>query len=153
MMSRLTATAALFCSFILVSTSAAGSEKDVLHALLNAFLEGVDTIEAHERFWADDLVYTSSNGSRTDKGEILAGMRAAVGQNEAGDAPTYSAEDVDIRLYGTTAIVAFRLVASAPGDDETASNYLNTGTFLKRNGQWQVVAWQATRVPVESELP
>ena len=63
MMSRLTATAALLCSFILVSTSAAGSEKDVLHALLNAFLEGVDTIEAHERFWADDLVYTSSNGS------------------------------------------------------------------------------------------
>jgi len=25
--------------------------------------------------------------------------------------------------------------------------FRNTGTFLKRNGKWQAVAWQATRVP------
>ena len=27
------------------------------------------------------------------------------------------------------------------------TQYLNTGTFQKREGEWQVVAWQATRVP------
>jgi len=26
--------------------------------------------------------------------------------------------------------------------------YFNTGTFLRRNGAWQVVAWQATAIPV-----
>ena len=26
-------------------------------------------------------------------------------------------------------------------------NYFNTGTFLRRDGLWQVVAWQATRIP------
>jgi hypothetical protein len=26
-------------------------------------------------------------------------------------------------------------------------NYFNTGTFLRRDGLWQVVAWQATRMP------
>jgi len=28
-------------------------------------------------------------------------------------------------------------------------NYLNTEMFLKRDGIWKVVAWQATRVPEE----
>ncbi len=26
-------------------------------------------------------------------------------------------------------------------------NYFNTGTFLKREGKWQAVAWQATIIP------
>jgi hypothetical protein len=25
--------------------------------------------------------------------------------------------------------------------------YYNTGTFLRRDGEWRVVAWQATRIP------
>jgi len=28
-------------------------------------------------------------------------------------------------------------------------NYLNSGTFVKRNGKWQVVNWQSTRMPNE----
>jgi len=46
-------------------------------------------------------------------------------------------------------VVAFRLVAT-PVDkfgEDAILNYLNTGTFLKRNGIWQVVAWQATQMP------
>jgi hypothetical protein len=27
------------------------------------------------------------------------------------------------------------------------SQYFNTGTFLKREGEWRAVAWQATRIP------
>jgi hypothetical protein len=38
------------------------------------------------------------------------------------------------------------------GVDRSASEpmttyYLNSGTFVKRDGQWRVVNWQATRVP------
>ena len=29
----------------------------------------------------------------------------------------------------------------------STENYLNTGTFLRRNGEWRAVAWQATREP------
>jgi hypothetical protein len=25
--------------------------------------------------------------------------------------------------------------------------YWNTGTFVKRDGEWRVVAWQATKIP------
>jgi hypothetical protein len=31
------------------------------------------------------------------------------------------------------------------------TKYLNTGTFLKRNGKWQAASWQATRMPRPAE--
>ena len=60
-------------------------------------------------------------------------------------------EDVDIRVFGSTAIVAFKLVGSSVSKAATSTTYyFNTGTFVKRNGQWRAVAWQATKIP-ESE--
>jgi len=64
----------------------------------------------------------------------------------------YTAEDIRIQQYGTTAIVAFRLVATTERDGTTqVANLLNSGTFLKRNGKWQVVNWQSTRMPQSAE--
>ena len=134
----------------------ATSEADIqaLRTLLDDFLANAGAASAHERFWAEDLVYTSSDGTRRNKAEILAGMQEAEGgpagepAEELADtaAPTYSAEDVDIRVYGTTAVVAFRLVIVPPsGSGEETRYNLNTGTFLKRNGMWKAVAWQSTR--------
>ena len=68
---------------------------------------------------------------------------------KAGDEATvFTAEDIRIQQYGDTAIVAFRLVGTSDKDGRKAvSDYLNTGTFLKRDGKWQAVAWQATIMP------
>lgn len=33
------------------------------------------------------------------------------------------------------------------GKINEVANYLNSGTFLKRNGKWQVVNWQSTKMP------
>src|SRR5688572_33073822 len=30
---------------------------------------------------------------------------------------------------------------------KSVANLLNSGTFVKRNGKWQVVNWQSTRMP------
>jgi ketosteroid isomerase-like protein len=126
-----------------------------LTRLLNEFLAGAshDDIKVHERFWADDLIYTRSAGVRTNKHEILESLRA--GPGAPGEPPvTYSAEDVRIHQYGDTAIVAFRLVGRTGGDAPSTQDYLNTGTFLKRNGEWRAVAWQATKVSgAEPERP
>jgi ketosteroid isomerase-like protein len=65
---------------------------------------------------------------------------------------TYTAEDIRIQQYGNTAIVAFRLVSTVEGrGNPEITKYFNTGTFLKRNGKWQVVAWQATKIPGADE--
>lgn len=123
-----------------------------LTRLLNDFLAAASRNDPamHERFWADDLIYTGSSGRRLGKADILREVRSE-GPSKAGEESTdYSAEDIRIQEYGTTAIVAFRLVArTQKGDQTETANYLNSGTFLKRDGKWQVVNWQATKVPAD----
>jgi hypothetical protein len=131
-----------------------------LTKLLKDFLAGasVNDIGIHDRFWADDLIYTSALGRRKGKADIMRELRAEAATPTATPKPkedetaVYSAEDIRIQQYGTTAVVAFRLVATTKKADTTEiANYLNTGTFLKRDGKWQATAWQATRMPAEAE--
>ena len=65
---------------------------------------------------------------------------------QAGDV-VLTAEDIRIRQYGDTAVVAFRLLGSPEDGSGKVMEYLNTGTFLKRDAEWRVVAWQATIIP------
>jgi len=123
-----------------------------LTRLLNEFLAGAGRNDAavHDRFWADDLIYTRSAGVRTNKEEILKGLKVPAPAPKPGDPVTvYTAEDIKIQQYGNAAVVAFRLVSTTTKADgtKTTGNNLNTGTFIKRNGKWQVVAWQSTVVP------
>lgn len=128
-----------------------------LARLLNEFLEGAGRNDAgiHDRFWADDLIYTRGVGQRIDKAELMKGVRSAPARKADDPVTTYSAEDVMIRQYGNAAVVAFRLVGitTRPNGERTVSNHLNTGTFIKRDGRWQAVAWQATPVPDPAPKP
>jgi ketosteroid isomerase-like protein len=121
---------------------------------LHYFLKHSATEEAHAKFWADELVYTSSNGTRFGKDDIMQGFADTEesGQDaEASETPdvVFTGEDVNIQVFGTTAIVTFRLVGT-PDDGSELLQYFNSGTFLKRQGRWQVVNWQATIIPQES---
>jgi len=118
-----------------------------LTSRLNEFLDAAGRSDhaVFDRFFADDVIYTRSAGVTVDKSEIMKNIDrrdSAVGTNK------FSAEDVTIHDYGTTAIVNFRLVAQSEKDGKAStSHYRNTATFLKRNNGWQVVAWQSTKVP------
>src|SRR2546423_10504077 len=126
-----------------------------LTKLLQDFLVGASKNDPamHDRFWADELVYTSALGRRKGKADIMRELREetkATPKPEEGTA-IYSAEDIRVQQYGNTAVVAFRLVATTDkAGTTTVANYFNTGTFLKRNGKWQVIAWQATALPKDS---
>jgi ketosteroid isomerase-like protein len=120
-----------------------------LTKLLNEFLAGASQNDAamHDRFWAEDLIYTGSSGRRRGKAEIMKDVRSAPAPKPGDPKTVYTAEDIRIQQYGNTAIVAFRLVATTEKDGKTeVANYLNSGTFLKRKGKWQVVNWQATKM-------
>ena len=125
-----------------------------LTGLLNEFLAGAGRNDpsVHERFWAEDLIYTGSSGRRVGKADIMRDVRSAPAP-KAGDPQTvFTAEDVRIQQYGDAAVVAFRLVGTtARGGATEVSKFLNTGTFLKRGGKWQVVSWQATKLPRAEE--
>jgi ketosteroid isomerase-like protein len=121
-----------------------------LTKLLNDFLAGASRNDAaiHERFWADDLIYTRSAGRRVNKAEVMHDVRTAPAPKPTDPKTIYTAEDIQIQQYGDAAVVAFRLVATTEsGGARHVANLLNSGTFVKRDGRWQVVNWQSTRMP------
>ncbi len=134
----------------LMAQSAVASDVEELTGMLQDFLANSDKEAAHERFWADDLVYSSSAGLRFGKADIMSGFESSSAEeNTAPPEVAYSGEEVDIRIYGDTAVVAFKLVGT-PTDKASGASvmyYYNTGTFLKRDGVWKAVAWQATQIP------
>jgi hypothetical protein len=122
--------------------------QDSITRLLQEFLAKNDDPAQHERFWAADLVYTSSKGDVTSKAEIMKALSGAKA-DPIDPKESYSAEDILVRPYGTTAALTFRLVRHTP--DGKLQYYRNSGTLLLRDGKWQVVTWQATKIPDAAE--
>lgn len=138
---------------MLDAVPASDTAKAELTAMLHHFLKNSAAEETHAQFWADDLVYTSSNGTRFGKADIMTGFASDPGGEADAEAADdgdpqmeYSGEDVNVQVFGTTAIVTFRLVGT-PDDGSAPQEYFNSGTFLKRQGRWQAVNWQATMIP------
>ena len=153
-MTRLTLS--LILLFLSASAGVAQTPPDSaeLTKLLNDFLAGASRNDpaVHERFWADDLIYTRSAGRRVTKPDIMRDVRSAPAPKPDDPKTVYTAEDVRIQQYGDTAIVAFRLVSTTEiSGTKHVANLLNSGTFVKRNGKWQVVNWQSTRMPRTEE--
>jgi ketosteroid isomerase-like protein len=96
----------------------------------------------HQRFWADDVVYTRATGLVRTKADIMAGFS---GDQPPADEMRWSAEDVLVRPYGDAAALTFRLVGRAA--DGSTKQYRNSAMFLKRDGEWRAVTWQATPIP------
>ncbi len=141
----------LFSFLVFIYTNFAQSKanspeqtKTELTLLLTDFLAHSDQIKYHESFWADDLVYTSSSSKVMNKSDILNSFKEK--QSESTEpSSVFSGEDILIRLYDNMAALTFRLVEHKP--DGKFQYYRNSGAFLLRNGKWQVVTWQATKVP------
>src|SRR5882724_2835455 len=109
----------LLCSALLLSMVGAvhpqaAPDSAELTRLLQDFLAGAgrNDVAMHERFWADDLIYTASAGRRIGKADIMKEVREE-GSPKPGDETTvFTGEDIRIQQYGDTAIVAFRLVGT-----------------------------------------
>jgi len=143
---------ALFVLYLVSFNLLQADEKQVLETLLTEFLAG-QTEAHHARFWADELIYTSSNGTRFGKAEIMASFAEPAEDSKESEESVpetkYSASDIDIRVHKDHAIVAFKLIATQ--GDKVIQTYWNTGTFAIRDAGWQAIAWQATMIPQDSD--
>ena len=140
----LIALSALVLAACVHAPRAANNAPAQITAQLDRFLAGVSAGDAsvHDWWWADELIYTSSNGTRFGKRTIVDG--AAQAPDPDAKPVTYTAESVRVTSYGQIATLAFTLVADS---ESSRTAYLNSGTLRLRAGQWQVVQWQATKVP------
>lgn len=130
---------------LVLPTAAYGADaKTEISDLLHHFLDGATRNDAtiHQQFWADDLVYTSSAGTRFGKTELMAGVTSHGELSEQDIALRYGADDIQIRIYDNTAVLTFTLVGQS---DTEQLRFYNMGTLVKGEHGWQVVAWQATK--------
>ncbi len=102
-----------------------------------------------QEFFADDVIYTRAVGVTVTKADILKNIDVRAASDPQA---TYEADGFTVHPYGEMAVVNFRLIMhNNEGGKATTAYFRNTGTFMKRNGKWQAVAWQATKVPETSK--
>jgi ketosteroid isomerase-like protein len=89
-----------------------------------------------------DFVLIWTNGGRTDRASLLAGAKA-----RRADILPFVTEDVSVRVYGDTAVLTGKFTQTAKlGDQSETGTFWYTDVYVKKDGRWQAVAAQATRV-------
>lgn len=145
---RVVTIVAVFCSMGVAGRGAQSKAAAEVTALLREFMAGAGSGDRaiFEKFFADDVIYTRATGVVITKADIMQSLGKPAPESEGKS--SYSAEDITVHEYGETVIVAFRLEGRTVHEDGKVelAHYRNTGTFLRRNGRWQAVAWQATKI-------
>lgn len=127
------------------STPANAVEQELLkieRAWLDAYLKR--DVAAMERIESDDFTITHANGQVITKAQEIASLKRST---TADSSMSFSTEDTKVRVYGDTAVLTGIFVSKSK-DSTERSRY--TDVYVKRNGQWQVVASQLTRLAPSS---
>lgn len=96
---------------------------------------------AMDKIVANDWMITYPDGGTQTKEQIMRFIKSPRRPGMA--APKFFSEDVQARVYGDTVVLTGRLVTQWPGADGKAGNKEEsryTDTYLKRDGNWQVIA-------------
>ena len=95
-----------------------------------------------EQNTSDDYTFINARGMLITKAQLLADFKSGQIKLQSSDL-----DDLHARLYGDTAVLTGRSTqkGQAYGQD-TAGQYRFTRVYVKRNGRWQSVAFQQTRI-------
>ena len=100
-----------------------------------------DDFVALEATLADDLTYGHSSGAVDTKASYLEALKSGKTKYL-----TFDRTPSVVRLYGETAVITGAATLSLRG--QAAPFTLRyTLVYVKREGQWRMVAWQSTRLP------
>ena len=96
-----------------------------------------------ETLLADDLIYTHSSARVDSKQSLIANMKSGATVYSSIEPSDVKAHDLGDAVVLTG--VAWIKVASRGKDLDFGVRF--TDAYAKRNGQWQMVVWQSTRLP------
>ncbi|CAN5772205.1 hypothetical protein BH18ACI4_BH18ACI4_00290 [soil metagenome] len=97
---------------------------------------------ALERIYAADLIVTNPDGSVGNKAEEIALIASGTFTFQS-----ITNEDVRVRVLGDMAVVTGRSMMNGQYKDQDISGgYRYTDVYMKRQGRWQAVALQITRI-------
>jgi uncharacterized protein (TIGR02246 family) len=120
-----------------------GNDEQAVRQVLNELYAalGRNDAAALDRIYADDYTFINESGEFTTKAPRLAAIKSGEMKYES-----LSFEDVNVRVYGNTAVATYRAMVKARSKGQDVGGALRvTITLVKTKGRWQVVAAQATR--------
>jgi ketosteroid isomerase-like protein len=94
---------------------------------------------AYTRLLGDDLRWIDGNGRQSSKAERIAGL---ISPADRGAPPTRTFRDVDVKVYGTTAILF--MTSDFLDRDRVMQSQIVHRVFMNRDGQWQLVSHSPT---------
>ena len=95
-----------------------------------------------ERVLADDMISVNAQGDVARKTEIL----SQISHPAAGLKFSILAEDIQVYLFGDTAIVTSRKTLKEE-QSSSSDQYRDTNTYVRKDGRWQLIAGQQARLP------
>jgi ketosteroid isomerase-like protein len=121
------------------------AERDVIRA--SQLLDEASLIKKDratlERYYADDYVYTHSNGAVLNKTQEIASIMSDTGWT------AQKTDDRKARIFGNVAIVTGLLTLTGSSKTYVPGPRRFTEVWVKRNGRWQMVGGQTTLVPAK----
>jgi ketosteroid isomerase-like protein len=125
--------------------AATDQDRQAIIALEKAWDEAAPArdIAAYERILADDFIGQWADGTSSNKAETIESLRTS----DRYDAVTPG--QMNVRFFNGVAVLNghFSERAVSAGQDLTGK-YAFTDVWVKRNGRWQIVAFQSTRYAV-----
>ena len=95
-----------------------------------------------DRMTSDDYTFVTLRGELRTKAEIVKGFQSGSYKYES-----RTISDLDVRVYGNTAIVTGRSIQKGMENGKDYSgDYRFTRVYVKQNGRWTTVALQTTPV-------
>ncbi len=122
------------------------SNEGVVRTLTQMERNWADAIVKHDaatfsRIVAEDWSETSWDGKSFGKAQALADL-------PLGTTESITMDPVKVRVFGRVAIVtAGDVERSSYKGKDTSGHYVWTDVYMNREGQWQVVATQGSKVP------
>lgn len=139
----LAAPALILCQTSDKNAKNGGSEQAVRKTIddLAAALKNNDTAKL-DRIYADDYTFVGDTGTIMTKAERIAAFKSGDVKYES-----VSIEVARIRIFGDTAVVVTHITTKlAPGGKFNDGKFINTSTFVKIKGRWQLAAAGNTRL-------
>ncbi len=114
---------------------------DEIIALENRRVEAMikGDVQALEEILADDLIYTHTTARIDTKASFIAAISSGRSNYQS-----VERKDVKVRQFGDSAVVTGHAKFHV-GENEFEARFIDV--YAKRNGTWQMVAWQSTRLP------
>jgi len=125
------------------SISGSPTEKEVRQLEMRRFeLMVARDMKGLEALLADDLTYTHSNGVLENKEQFLAKLNSGKTLYQS-----IQSEDVRVRVIGDVAIInGIALMRVWTGGQTQDLRLRYTDIYARREGRWQLILWQSTRV-------